>query len=328
MIEPGTDGAESDEVRDLLRRLARAGFPVASIGDTPIQATSRAVQAFQTSRGLSVSGTIDHATWSRLVEASYRLGDRLLYLQRPLLRGDDVAELQRRLGALGFDAGRADGILGVETELALVDFQRNAGLPTDAIAGPATIREIIRLGTMSADGLAVAQIRELETLRSAPRGLNDRRVVIGELGGLDALVETLARALRETGAYVVTVHHPDWSSHAATANTTAAEVYLGVILDPDHDPELSYYRSIGYESPGGHRLADRCAAMLATVVDAPAVHGRQTPILRETRMTAVLCSLADPPSVVRHSGDLARALVEAVCAWFTDPCPTDSLESA
>jgi hypothetical protein len=45
-------------------------------------------------------------------------------------------------------------------------------------------------------------------------------------------------------------------------------------------------------------------------------------------MTAVLCSLADPPSVVRHSGDLARALVEAVCAWFTDPCPTDSLESA
>ena len=36
-----------------------------------------------------------------------------------MLRGDDVAELQRRLNALGFDAGREDGILGAETEPAL-----------------------------------------------------------------------------------------------------------------------------------------------------------------------------------------------------------------
>ena len=36
-----------------------------------------------------------------------------------MLRGDDVAELQRRLNALGFDAGREDGILGPETEAAL-----------------------------------------------------------------------------------------------------------------------------------------------------------------------------------------------------------------
>ncbi len=33
-----------------------------------------------------------------------------------MLRGDDVAELQRRLNLLGFDAGREDGILGGETE--------------------------------------------------------------------------------------------------------------------------------------------------------------------------------------------------------------------
>ena len=36
-----------------------------------------------------------------------------------MLRGDDVSELQRRLNALGFDAGREDGILGPETEAAL-----------------------------------------------------------------------------------------------------------------------------------------------------------------------------------------------------------------
>ena len=48
-----------------------------------------------------------------------------------MLRGDDVAELQQRLGALGFDAGRVDGIFGAETATALEALQRNAGLPTD-----------------------------------------------------------------------------------------------------------------------------------------------------------------------------------------------------
>jgi N-acetylmuramoyl-L-alanine amidase len=317
------DGAQGERVGDLHRRLSRAGFPVLAHSELVPEAATDAVRAFQASRGLAATGTVDAGTWSRLVEASYRLGDRLLYLQRPLLRGDDIAELQRRLGALGFDAGRVDGILGIETEQALVDFQRNAGLPTDAIAGPATIREIIRLGTMSADGLAVAQIRELETLRSAPRGMFDRRMVIGEVGGLGALVETLARTLRDSGAHVVTVHHPDWSTHASTANTTGAEIYVGVALALDGPSEISYYRSIGYESPGGRRLADRCALALTPALGSPKVQGLQAPILRETRMTAVLCTLSDPTNVVRNSGDLARALGEAICDWFTEPCTLD-----
>ena len=44
----------------------------------------------------------------------------------PMLRGDDVAELQRRLNALGFDAGREDGIFGTDTNDALVEFQRSS----------------------------------------------------------------------------------------------------------------------------------------------------------------------------------------------------------
>jgi len=50
-----------------------------------------------------------------IVESGFPLGDRLLYLHEPLLRGDDVAALQRRLNAFGFDAGREDGLLGTET---------------------------------------------------------------------------------------------------------------------------------------------------------------------------------------------------------------------
>ena len=71
-----------------------------------------------------------------LVEAGYRLGDRSLYLHSPMMRGDDVADLQLRLGGLGFDAGRIDGVFGPDSARALLDFQRNTGLATDGIAGP------------------------------------------------------------------------------------------------------------------------------------------------------------------------------------------------
>ena len=74
--------------------------------------TEAAVRGFQERRGLRVDGICGPQTWASLVEAGFRPGDRLLYYTSPMLRGDDVAELQRRLSALGFDAGRVDGIFG------------------------------------------------------------------------------------------------------------------------------------------------------------------------------------------------------------------------
>ena len=55
---------------------------------------------------LPVSGQCDQKTWDVLVENSFILGDRLLYLSRPMLRGEDIAELQRSLGSLGFNPGK------------------------------------------------------------------------------------------------------------------------------------------------------------------------------------------------------------------------------
>jgi peptidoglycan hydrolase-like protein with peptidoglycan-binding domain len=69
-----------------------------------------------------------------LVEAGWRLGDRLLVLAAPQLRGDDIAELQDSLNQLGFDCGRPDGIFGPATMRALEDFQRNGGLTPDGSA--------------------------------------------------------------------------------------------------------------------------------------------------------------------------------------------------
>ncbi len=82
-----------------------------------------------------------------------------------MLRGDDVAELQRRLNALGFDAGREDGILGPETETALREFQRNAGATADGVCGPATLAAIARVSGL-AGGLGRERAR---TRDAAPR---------------------------------------------------------------------------------------------------------------------------------------------------------------
>ena len=86
------------------------------------------MSAFQQARGLPADGICDRVTWMALVEASWELGDRTLYLRAPNLRGDDVAELQRQLGRLGFDPGRVDGIFGPATTAALAEFQRNVEL--------------------------------------------------------------------------------------------------------------------------------------------------------------------------------------------------------
>ena len=91
-------------------------------------------------RGLRVDGICGRETWSALVESGFRSATGCSTCSRPMLRGDDVAELQRRLNALGFDAGREDGILGDDTTGALrrVPAQRRASPPT-ASAAPATL---------------------------------------------------------------------------------------------------------------------------------------------------------------------------------------------
>ena len=114
-----------------------------------------------------------------------------------MLRGDDVAELQRRLNGLGFDAGREDGILGDDTTRALVEFQRNMDLPTDGICGASTIAVLDRVGTL-AEG-SVASVREREVLRRGPHHLSGRRVFVAAAPGFETLARTVVRELNELG---------------------------------------------------------------------------------------------------------------------------------
>lgn len=100
--------------------------------------TAKSVRDFCRNVGVPETDEVTDKVWAALVDASYHLGDRTLYLRMPHFHGHDVLELQQALGALGFGCGIEDAIFGAYTELALRNFQMNMGLPSDGIAGAYT----------------------------------------------------------------------------------------------------------------------------------------------------------------------------------------------
>ena len=85
--------------------------------------------------------------------------------------GDDVAKLQKRLAAAGFDPGAADGIFGPKTEAALKAFQEANGLAVDGIAGPATNGKLADLQAAALEKLSnVAEEAETPESMAEDRG--------------------------------------------------------------------------------------------------------------------------------------------------------------
>jgi peptidoglycan hydrolase-like protein with peptidoglycan-binding domain len=143
-VKPVRAGDRGPAVEDIQRRLLTLGY---DLGPTGIDGvflglTEDAVRAFQAEQGLSEDGFVGSQTWSTLVDETFSLGDRMLYLRLPHFHGRDVRTLQEALSALGFACGQVDAIFGAFTERAVREFQRNAGLPSDGIVGPETVGAI------------------------------------------------------------------------------------------------------------------------------------------------------------------------------------------
>ncbi len=321
------DGGEA--VRDLQQRIGALGHDVS--GDEPRRfgaATEAAVRAFQEARGLVVDGICGRQTWTALVESGFSLGDRMLYARRPMLRGDDVAELQRRLNALGFDAGREDGILGDQSARALHEFQRNAGLAADGICGPATVAALTRLGSLAAG--SVASVRERELLRRGPHRLGGRRVYVLAAPGLEALGDAVTRGLLGAGAdAVLDGTGGDDSAVASAANRFEADLFLGLRPGPDTECRCSFFSTGSFRSEAGFRVASGVLEELASLLPSGAPEGRAYGLLRETRMAAVVCELVERGDVaamrrlVTRAGDIGRAIVTGVRRGIEEVPPED-----
>lgn len=282
--------------------------------DTP---TVEALQAFQHARGLRVSDHCDEHCWKVLVEASWKLGDRMLLLTSPNLRGDDVTELQSRLTRLGFDCGRVDGILGPNTAKALSDFQSNCGLPADGVCGHDTVRALDRVIGQTGTGPGITAVRERETLRHSPVVLSSLRVVVGQFGGLSTISRSISRELRVAGAQVMSLDEPDAVAQAVAANQYEAHLYIGLEGRLDLTSTVHFYQVATFESVGGRTLATCLTNELAAIgVPVSQPVGMRMPVLRETRMPAVLVSVSPVRTAVDAAHDMGRAAMRSVEAWM------------
>lgn len=242
----------------------------------------------------------------------------MLFLTSPNLRGDDVAELQSRLGRLGFDCGRVDGILGPRTAQALEDFQSNCGTKPDGVCGPDTVRTLTIMSSQSGAGPGVAAVRERERLRAGLGSIALCRIVVGQYGGLSALTRMLSRELRLRGATVMLLDEPDAVAQASAANHFAAHAYIGFETHTDPGTVVQFYSVPAFESVGGRALAELIAHRLGCVPDInPEVRGMRLPMLRETRMPAVQCVFGPVRMAIDAGPAISAAIVGAVEQWVS-----------
>jgi N-acetylmuramoyl-L-alanine amidase len=317
---PLAPGSPSSAVIELQERLERLGLLASEDVTGSYDATTdTAIAVFQRQRGLRPDGACGRETWAAVVEAGYRLGDRLLYLKTPMIHGDDVAHLQRRLSALGFDPGGVDGIFGERTRVALLEFQRNVGLLTDEICGRLTISELDRLTVRPGGADLVSNVRERLTASARGATLSGRRIAVGEQGGFATGVAAVCRALAVAGAESLPLHHPDESEQALSANRAHVDCYIGLRIDPDHTSlKTMFYSGYRYESETSRLLATVMREEIADLMgfEQSSTAGMAVRILRETQMPAVLIDLGTPNLVVMRVAELAQAIVSSLEQWM------------
>ena len=293
------------------------------------QPTDWAVREFQQNRGLVVDGEVGPETYAALQAARLSLGDRLLSYSGRMLVGDDVAALQERLAELGFDTGRVDGVFGVRTETALKGFQREYGLVSDGVCGPATLRALKQLGRLVVGG-SPQEMRESEAVHRSGAALAGKVVVLDPgHGGADrgarahgleeaALAEDLvARVegrLTAVGVRVVVTRGPDSgpsdAERADLANEVRADLVLSFHVDRSSSPlcegvaTYCYGTGSGTTSTIGERLASlvqREVVARTGLVDCR-VHRKTWSLLRLTQAPTVRLELGH----VTNAGDAER----------------------
>ena len=316
-MRPVGRGNTGKQVVDIQTRLAALGYFLGKEGADGFFGphTESAIRAFQRRRLLFADGVVKDNTWTELVEAGYQPGDRLLYLRVPCMRGDDVLYLQRRLDELGFDCGPVDGIFAPPLEVAVTEFQRNAGLNVDGIVGETTLDRMRRLQKIGDGSNSVnipdrldgyQQLDSLPGLRvsidpahggrergyEGPNGTQEKDVNL-------ELAKVLAALLRESGAEVLLLRETDvdLALYDRTAAANAWEPHLHICIHHAHASSPTprgtaayYFANSVYLSKAGNRLAGYIVDALSRELRRQDLrkHGRNYACLREVKPLSVM----------------------------------------
>ncbi|PRY45877.1 N-acetylmuramoyl-L-alanine amidase [Umezawaea tangerina] len=313
LLRRGDVGPDVADIRSTLTKIGLLSDPQASpVFDLSVE---HAVRAFQQQRGLITDGIVGPATYRALRDATFRLGDRpLAYLIAQPVTGDDVFALQERLLEMGYDAGRANGEFGQQTEQALRSFQRDYGLTIDGMCGPNTVRALRQLQPKVRGGRPVF-LREQERVRKAGPRLSGKRIIIDPGHGGDdlgvvvdhlneaRLMLDLARRLEgkmaATGMEALLTRGPgncpDEAERAKFANEAGADLILSLHTDGNSSPKASGVASFHYGTGNGtsSTVGEALAGFIQREITARTgmpdcgTHPKSWDVLRMTRCTAV-----------------------------------------
>lgn len=212
-------GMQGPAVEDVQTRLASLGYAIDEHeleGSDYGASTAKAVSDFRVASGLATGEEVDSVCWSALVDASYKLGDRTLYLRLPNFHGADVRALQQALNVLGFACGIDDGYFGPHTEAALQQFQENVGLFADGMAFQDTFNYIKRLHHVWKDKPSVVNI-DSEARSGFARAASVLEHVNVAVGGEDTIARNVASRI--------------WNIASATTENS------GVVLYDSEEPQ-------------------------------------------------------------------------------------------
>ncbi|MCP4303352.1 MAG: hypothetical protein GY788_00420 [bacterium] len=292
-------GDDGEAVRDIQDRLVALGFSTA--GDTTGnfgEATADAVASFQDKRGLWSDGIVGPDTWRALVSAGYTLGSRILYHRVPMMRGDDVAELQRQLNSLGFDTGNVDGIFGPDTLAGLLEFQSNRGLAEDGLTGTEVVAELALMAKVTGKhGREV--VRDHEWLENLPTSIAGQRIYVDAFCRDEAEASAtwdpsvlLSTIIQAQGAAVFLSRSIDTAPtervRALRANRLGVDIVLSICKARDDETGVYFFASEHSSSAAGRILAEHIADVLGT-----SHSGRAIPILKNTRSPAVVIAMPE-----------------------------------
>lgn len=346
LLRRGARGTAVAEARRMLATLGLLDNTDPNSADQYDEAAELAVRHFQQTRGMSVDGIVGPETYNGLMNAHWRLGDRVLAHEPTQLTGDDVAELQTQLLELGYDIVRADGVFGPSTADGLRNFQRDYGMVADGICGPTTLRALRQLGRRVTGGRPQL-LREMVAVAASGPSLFGKRIVIDPGHGGDDrgtvyvadpddpasaiaeadlcwdLASRLEGRLTALGVQTWLTRGPhngrSDEDRARLANEIGADLVMSLHVDGFSSPRANglaayYFGAAESSSTIGERLADLVQRELVarTGLTNGRIHGKTWTLLRMTRMPAVrveLGYLTSPLDRVRLTDPLFRDTV-------------------
>jgi N-acetylmuramoyl-L-alanine amidase len=342
-------GDRGPRVKEIQQRLLKIGFllgPTHADGNFG-EKTEEAVKKFQKKHGIKPTGIVDEETYKRLIYESFSLGDRVLYLHYPFLRGRDVLELQKILKNFGFNPGPIDGIYGPLTEKAVREFQISAGIKPDGIVGPTTVRQILKASENFGSSSLVSYpdrkiseepLKEIVIALDAGHGGDDPGAVSPsgkkECDFAREVASSLKKLLEGLGARVVPVYDEErdisLKDRVEKANMAEADILVSIHFNSASDKKASgcevlYYGTEISFSAKGKKLAEILCREISLSLGIKCRGAKKRSdlyLLRHTKMPAVIVEplflsnpaeehlLEDLTSISRISSAITRGILK------------------